>query len=164
MQLKTELPAKIKLPQFDKRGLLPPGAYGCTLAQARTIFAYNIRRELLFNALTWTLQKMRQANLTGDVFLDGSFVTDKAHPDDVDVILDVRQQSQNAQGLALLFYINRTDELSKMGVNWFANLTGESGTSQHNFNDFFHYVGATTAATKQLQPQDKKGTLRLMSW
>ena len=164
MQLKTEPPAKIKLPQFDQRGLLPPGVYGCTLAQARVIFAYNIRRELLFNALMRTLQLMRQANLTGDVLIDGSFVTDKAHPDDVDVILDVRQQSQNAQGLALLFYINRTDELSKMGVNWFANLTRESGTSKHNFNEFFNSVGAKTAATKQLQPQDKKGTLRLMSW
>ena len=164
MQLKTEPPAKIKLPQFDKRGLLPPGAYGCTLAQARTIFAYNIRRELLFNALVRALQLMRQANLTGDVLLDGSFVTDKAHPDGMDVILDARHQSQNAQALALLFYINRTHELSKMGVNWFVNLTGEISTSQHNFNDFFHYVGAKTAATKQLQPQDKKGTLRLMSW
>lgn len=164
MQLKTEPPAKIKLPQFDKRGLLPPGAYGCTLAQARAIFAYNLRRELLFNALMRALQLMRQANLTGDVLIDGSFVTDKAYPDDVDVILDARGQSPNAQGLALLFYINRTNELSKMGVHWFANLAGESGISKYNFNDFFHYVGAKTAATKQLQPQDKKGTLRLMSW
>ncbi|TAG37180.1 MAG: hypothetical protein EAZ34_00285 [Polaromonas sp.] len=164
MQLKTEPPAKIKLPQFDKRGLLPPGAYGCTLAQARAIFAYNIRRELLFNALTRALQLMRQANLAGDVLLDGSFVTDKAHPDGLDVILDARHQSQNAQAQALLFYISRTQELAKMGVNWFVNLKGDNSTSHHNFNDFFHYVGARTAATKQLQPQDKKGTLRLVAW
>lgn len=164
MQLKTEPPAKIKLPQFDKRGLLPPGAYGCTLPQARAIFAYNIRRELLFNALTRALQLMRQASLTGDVLLDGSFVTDKAHPDGMDVILDARHQSQNAQALALLFYINRTHELAKMGVNWFVNLTGQTSTPPPNFNDFFHYVGAKTAAAKQLQPQDKKGTLRLVAW
>lgn len=164
MPLKTEPPAKIKLPQFDKRGLLPPGAYGCTLPQARTIFAYNLRRELLFNALVRVLQLMRQANLAGDVLLDGSFVTDKVHPEGMDVILDATGQSPNVQALALSFYINRTHELSKMGVNWFASLTAESGALQHNFNDFFHYVGAKTAATKQLQPQDKKGTLRLMSW
>lgn len=164
MPLKTEPPAKIKLPQFDKRGLLPPGVYGCTLPQARTIFAYNLRRELLFNALVRVLQLMRQANLAGDVLLDGSFVTDKAYPEGMDVILDATSQSPNAQALALLFYINRTHELSKMGVNWFANLASPGGISQHNFNDFFHYVGAKTAATKQLQPQDKKGTLRLMSW
>ena len=45
------------------------------------------RRQTLFHALEEFVQKLLVARIRCDVFLDGSFVTKKEHPEDVDVIV-----------------------------------------------------------------------------
>lgn len=147
------------IPHFNADGLLPPGVHECTLAEAKDRFAFNDTREAIWENLLVALQEMRTATLTGIVHLDGSYVTDKAIPEDVDLILDVRNEPLPQQGLAILFFHMKHNLLKQNNVDWWPTLP-----AQNDFVTFFQYLGEKTAAAKQLQPKDLKGILRVTSW
>jgi hypothetical protein len=79
------------IPDFDERGLLPPGDHSATLTELRV-------SPLVDNARTgwdkaWRLHLVNQVEILAnqlwavgirEVVLDGSFVEDKAHPNDID--------------------------------------------------------------------------------
>ena len=147
------------IPDFNENGLLPPGVHECTFPEAKDRFAFNDTRLAIWDNLTIAIEKMQAFALTGTLHLDGSYVTDKAIPGDVDLILDVRNEAQNQQGLAVLFFINNHERLKLDNVDWWPTLP-----AQNDFVSFFQYVGQKTAASKQLQPTDLKGILKVTSW
>lgn len=79
------------IPEFDDRGLLPPGDYPVTFSELR-------RSPLVENKLEgwhrdWRLQLVNQVEVlvrqlweagVDSIVLDGSFVEDKLHPNDID--------------------------------------------------------------------------------
>ncbi len=71
--------------------LLPAGIWPCTLNEIERKladdFALSRTRESLFNGLTFYLRDLRALGLSGRIWLDGSFVTGKIDPADVDAIL-----------------------------------------------------------------------------
>lgn len=76
------------IPEFDSRGLLPKGVHRANLQQIVKRFGGNRQRRLLLKGLTEALDLLRRAGCRR-VYIDGSFVTDKESPDDVDVCWDV---------------------------------------------------------------------------
>jgi hypothetical protein len=82
------------LPDFDADGLLPPGDYTLTLAELRESLlvsgpstAHGVwdsawRRTLVDNLAVMCRQLWRVG--IESIFVDGSFVEDKAHPNDID--------------------------------------------------------------------------------
>lgn len=82
------------IPEFDERGLLPPGDYKVTFDQLRAsvlVIGPSVpiegwhtewRRHLVDQAEN-LVRQLRQVGVT-EVFLDGSFVEDKPHPNDID--------------------------------------------------------------------------------
>jgi hypothetical protein len=82
------------LPAFTSDGVLPPGDYRLTLAELRAsmlvagppggIGAWDVewRRQLVDNLAILAAQ-LWQAGID-QIFIDGSFVEDKAHPNDID--------------------------------------------------------------------------------
>ena len=149
------------IPAFDTRGLLPAGVHDCTLQQFQGAFAINPRREQLFASLIRCLQLMRDHGLDGALLLDGSYATDKEQPRDMEVTLDVRQQSPDIQGRALLFHVKHHSTLDKMGIDWYPTI---EGVGSNDFTLFFQYVGEKTAAAKRCDPKDLKGILRISTW
>lgn len=106
------------------------------------------------------LDEMRAANLSGDLYIDGSFVTDKEVPGDIEVTLDVRSETMEKQGLAVLFFYSNHGRLKDQNsVDWYPTLP-----SQNDFISFFQYLGYKTAAIKKLNPKDPKGILKIPSW
>lgn len=84
-----------RLPQhFNNFGLLPPGDYDLTISQLRgsmlvtgpqpAIQGWDVawRRQLVDN-LAILVGQLRKVRIT-TVFIDGSFVEDKCHPNDID--------------------------------------------------------------------------------
>lgn len=84
----------MELPHFTPDGLLPPGDYELTLAELReSVLVVGLgagspnwdepwRRQLVDN-LAILVEQLRQAGIR-DIFIDGSFVEDKDHPNDID--------------------------------------------------------------------------------
>src|SRR5699024_3253411 len=84
-----------KIPDFNDRGLLPPGDYEVTLGELRnSILVHGPNRQ---NPGTWDsrwrlklidnceilVNQLRQTGIT-EIFLNGSFVEEKDHPNDID--------------------------------------------------------------------------------
>jgi hypothetical protein len=72
------------IPAFDKNENLPPGLYTCKLAEIEARFAINEHRRSLFNKLIKVIEILKTANCS-EVYLDGSFITAKTHPNDFDL-------------------------------------------------------------------------------
>jgi hypothetical protein len=82
------------LPNFTKDGLLPPGDYVLTIDQLRVSALVNGEpsgsntwdrswRASLVENLAVMVQQLQQVGIS-DIFIDGSFVEDKDHPNDID--------------------------------------------------------------------------------
>jgi len=142
-------------------GLLPPGVHACSLREAEAAFgSHNATRRARWNCLLSCLDEMRVAGLRGALHIDGSFTTDKEHPGDVEVTLDVRGQPDTTAGLAVVFYTRRHHPLkSLLAIDWYPTLSDNS-----DFTLFFQYVGPKTAQAKNLQEKDAKGILRIDTW
>jgi hypothetical protein len=71
------------IPPFAKFGLLPPGIHWTTWEEFSQHFNLNPRREVLLVGLKAALDSLTLAGCTA-VYIDGSFVTRKAEPNDFD--------------------------------------------------------------------------------
>jgi hypothetical protein len=77
------------LPEFEPNGLLPEGQWPATEEELRPRFGTNAPRQRLLQGVSIVLGAARQVPNCVAVVIDGSFVTDKDVPDDVDVVLCV---------------------------------------------------------------------------
>ncbi len=76
------------IPDFDGDGKLPPGIHYGTWSEIVTRFGTTLHRQRLLSGLAKALQCLTRAGCRR-IFLDGSFVTTKEHPNDYDVCYDV---------------------------------------------------------------------------
>jgi len=85
-----------KIPEFDENGLLPIGDYEVTLAALRdSILVQGPRDRLKYPSwdASWRMYLVDQLEMmvtqlwtvgVSEIFIDGSFVEDKDHPNDID--------------------------------------------------------------------------------
>ena len=71
------------IPSPNALGELPPGIHTAALDEIEAVFARIPRRRSLFNGLLHAVQNL-QGSSVRRVFIDGSFVTAKTAPNDVD--------------------------------------------------------------------------------
>lgn len=77
------------IPALNADGHLPPGIFACTLAEVRERFAsflHNDQRRRLFARLEELCGAMQRSGLFKAILVDGSFVTGKATPNDIDLV------------------------------------------------------------------------------
>lgn len=75
------------LPAFTSKGLLPPGLHRATWDELCSRFGGTRRREYLLEGLLRAATNLRDAGVV-NLWLDGSFVTDKRNPNDFDGVWD----------------------------------------------------------------------------
>jgi hypothetical protein len=74
---------------FTDEGLLPPGIYKATFEEVTEKLCFtNRRKDLLIRKLKPALERMKECGVVR-VYLDGSFVTDRRRPGDIDVCYDI---------------------------------------------------------------------------
>jgi len=75
----------------DFPSLLPPGMHSMTLQALHSLavapFPEDARRSELFQKLSIWANALRAAGVNGKLWLDGSFLTEKTHPGDIDCVL-----------------------------------------------------------------------------
>jgi hypothetical protein len=74
------------IPEFDEEtGYLPAGDHCASLDELEKRYCWNYRRREIFTGLKRVIEQL-EANGVKIIWIDGSFVTDRARPRDVDVI------------------------------------------------------------------------------
>jgi len=72
------------IPLFDpETGYLPPGLHEATLAEVRAVLGFTPKRLRLVDGLEWAATRLFAAGVR-DLRIDGSFVTAKPEPGDID--------------------------------------------------------------------------------
>jgi hypothetical protein len=77
------------IPALNFEGLLPPGVFDCSLAEVRERFGSfrgSDHRSRLYARLEDLLQTMQRSGLFEALLVDGSFVTAKSAPNDIDLL------------------------------------------------------------------------------
>ena len=86
----------MSIPPFvDSTGLLPPGDHEATLDEVKERFCWNYRRRVIYNGIEFTACELTKLQVT-EIWLDGSFVTNKERPRDADVAYEVPAGSDPA--------------------------------------------------------------------
>lgn len=78
------------IPNLNEHGLLPLGIHDCSVEEMGTRFGSfqsTDRRPRLYRQLRAFLEEVRSTNLVTAVIVNGSFVTSKPDPGDIDLIL-----------------------------------------------------------------------------
>jgi hypothetical protein len=78
------------LPEFNKNGFLPEGVWDCDFnefAKRFAIFRRSERRLKLFENLEELLKETVSTGWVQEIIIDGSYVTGKDEPGDIDLIL-----------------------------------------------------------------------------
>lgn len=144
------------IPVFNKNGLLPPGNHTVTLSQIEQRYTYNYHRKKLFNGLKRGIKSLRKVGCT-NVYLDGSYITDKDLPGDFDACWDIQGVDigllLKIEPVLLQFDNLRAAQKAKFHGEFFpAQFQAENTSPFRTFLDFFQ-VDKDTG--------DQKGILRI---
>ena len=88
---RSEYVLRMPIPELDADGFLPEGVHECTLEEIRHrfgAFRKSDRRPQLFSRLQSFLSEAVKTGLVVAVAIDGSFVTGKAEPNDIDQVVE----------------------------------------------------------------------------
>ena len=122
------------------------------------MFGWNSQRRRLVSSFSTFLSDELRRNFYQPVFVNGSLVTDKEAPNDIDVALDLTHTTGTQQFLGFQYMLAERNRIREQyHVDFWINLPG-----QNDFSDFFCYVGVKTARFKSLSANHRKGILRIM--
>jgi hypothetical protein len=125
------------IPPPNARGELLPGIHAATLDEIETVFAMTFRRRTLFDGLRRAVQNFRAAGVCR-IFIDGSFVTTKAEPNDIDGCWEWHDEVDldRLDPVFLDFSRHRQAMQRKYGVDFFIANWVEAGSGL-TFLEFF---------------------------
>lgn len=122
------------IPEFDTRGVLPKGIYRANWQEIVKRFGGNRQRRKLLRGLKEALDLLRSAGCRR-VYLDGSFVTDKKSPHDVDVCWDIDGVDPMSLDSAFFDFENgRAAQKARFGAEFFP---AQAPQRLKTFLDFF---------------------------
>lgn len=78
------------VPPLNRQGVLPERIHDCTLDEIRDVFVQRgstSQRRRLFEDLEKYIRELRSASIAETVIVNGSFVTSKRDPNDIDLIV-----------------------------------------------------------------------------
>ena len=122
------------IPQFTDEGLLPPGVHEADLEELKEKMGWSRKRRELLKGLEEALELMTSCGVVR-VYLDGSFVTDKDRPNDIDGCYDLADDvtAEELESLAPIFPpspSNRAEAKRRFGVDLFPAAATELGSGQ----------------------------------
>ena len=145
------------IPSFDRFGLLPGGIHECTIKEVEVDLAWNDERR----RLTALLQEFIAIELTPrftvlpPVLLDGSYVSKKASPNNINLVLELSSLSDEEQWEGQILFQRKAELL---GCYQIEMLPGLKGLKQ-DFVDLLQTLRPQTAFEKGLHHGHRKGVL-----
>lgn len=144
------------IPDLNDAGLLPEGIHDCTLAEIGARFGRfqsSDRRVRLFGQLRVLVDEERRAGVAVALIVDGSFVTGKPEPGDIDLVIVLPEGYNFAAELPPFIY----QAVSKAGLQrryrFDVFIVDEHSLEYQRRVDFFQQV--------RDEPARRKGILRV---
>lgn len=143
-------------------GVLPEGMHDCTFAEVETAFGRfwrTDRRIQLTAALRQFVDEARKSGIVAAIVIDGSYVTAKAEPNDIDLIVAYRPDFDLSGELRPFEYnvLSRRAVRTKYRFDAFAVPDGSTGYVK--LVEFFARVRMDDP--DQSFPHERKGLLRV---
>jgi hypothetical protein len=144
------------VPPFQPSGNLPPGIFTATWTELNSRFGFNRKRRRLLAGLRQALVLLKRAGCRR-VYVDGSFVTTKPQPNDIDVCWAIEGVDPDALDPVFLdFSQSRGRQKARFLCEFFPGDLPE-GLTGRTFLEFFQ-VDKTTGLPKGIV------TVNLRSW
>ena len=144
------------IPPLDKDGLLPAGVHECTLEEIGKrfgCFQSSDQRPRLFVKLEAFLREARASKAARAILVDGSFVTGKARPNDIDLIIVVPREHDFRADLSPAAYNVLSKRLVHRRFGFDLLVAREESVEYDRWVEFFQQV--------RLEPGRLKGILIL---
>jgi hypothetical protein len=145
------------IPELNSDGHLPPGIFDCALADIKSRFgAFQIsdRRPRLFARLEELFTAMKASSLLDALIIDGSFVTGKPVPNDIDIIAVLRSGQNLERDLPMSEYALLSRNLLRRRFGFDVIVAEQDSSLYRAYVDFFSRVREA--------PELRKGLLRLL--
>lgn len=95
-------------------GNLPPGVHDASLAEVLTSYpARNPQRQLLNDSLAQVVDHLWRLDPSFSILVDGSYVTTKAEPNDIDLLIITRRYNE----LSLRQYLDRVCPVEAVSIH-----------------------------------------------
>lgn len=148
------------IPNFTEFGLLPQGVHECTLLEAESFLCSNDHRSGIWAGLRNFLDWSEALPKPTAFLIDGSYVTDKVLPNDVDVIVDTTHCTAAEQQLWVEAWAqNHEHAKAAFSVDFWPFVVGVG----NDFSAFFQYVRVEEALRRGIPPAVRKGIIRVAS-
>jgi hypothetical protein len=148
------------IPSLLKCGLLPPGVHEATLEEIEDAFGKNSdRRVELFEKLRQFVAEVLSLMVPVTIYVDGSFVSDKPFPGDVDAVLEY-----DSDGLVkLMCHASRRTiiDLASAKTRYEIHLLVQH-VSDPKMSLFFQKLRPEDAIVRKLDHHAMKGILRVV--
>lgn len=144
------------IPPFNEHGCLPEGIHDCTteeIADRFGGFQSGDRRPRLWERFVEFLSEVKACDLADAVLVDGSFVTAKTDPNDIDLVLIV----SSGHDFSAEFLPSEYNVLSRRRVS--RRYGFDLLVARANSEEYHRYVGFYQQV--RLEPGRKKGILRI---
>ena len=144
------------IPALNNDGFLPSGVFDCTLPELRERFGKfqgSDHRSRLFARLEELFQAMQRSGLFEALLVDGSFVTSKPAPNDVDLIAVLRLGHNFERDLPMSEYALVSRAILRRRYGFDVVITEKDSQLCKTYIEFFSRV--------RDNPDVSKGMLRL---
>jgi hypothetical protein len=125
----------LPIPALDENGLLPVGVHECTLEEIEASFGQFLasdRRPRLFRDLKRYVDEVRVAAVGRYLVVNGSYVTGKPNPNDIDVLLILRDDLDLSQPVPPFEYNARSKKYvrKQYGLDFYVGFEGDESSER----------------------------------
>lgn len=155
---RSGISSRMAIPDFTDCGVLPAGVHECTLPEARETLCYNDRRTAIWKGLIGFFDWAAGLPLPTAYLIDGSYVTDKPVPGDVDVVVDITGCEEPEHQQWFDAWSQNHDYVKQaFEVDFYPFVVGVT----NDFSAFFQYIRVEEALRRGIPPYVRKGILRV---
>lgn len=148
------------IPALDPSGLLPIGIHSAELDEVIVRFCVE-KRALRAGRILDFVHDVRSTGLFVAIYFDGSFVTKKAEPSDVDVVLELHRWVTAEQEVQDLRIRRLTQTAYAEDQGFSCEVWHPSSPIERSAIDFFQRLKPLTAHELGLPPDTRKGIVRV---
>jgi hypothetical protein len=146
------------IPGWNDYGVLPEGIHDCTFAELQNSLGFNPHRQRLAEGLRRTIDWLATMPPIDSLIVDGSFVTDKELPGDIDAVAMIGNLTEANQRHWVRAWEPLHDALKANNqVDLYPTVTGLG----NNFSAFFQYIRPEEALARGAPLGLLKGLLRI---
>ena len=146
------------IPEWNEYGILPEGIHDADFDEVRDRLGFNAHRGELIEGLERTIAWIRAVSPIESLIVDGSFVTDKAHPGDIDAVAMIGNLTERNQREWVRRWQPEHERLkAENRVDLYPTVLGHG----NDFSAYFQYMRPEEALERGAPLGVRKGLVRM---